>query len=70
MSDPFSVCSLNRPLQMQIALVVTEEAEATRRVRPAVAVRTRNKTRDSNDLPCSRKAGIQLHFAVTRHAVD
>lgn len=54
MSGPFRACSLKRPLQMQIAIVVTEETETMRGIR--MAVRTRNKIRDRNDLPCNRKA--------------
>lgn len=37
MPDPFWACSLKRPLQMQIAIVVTEETETMRRIRVAVA---------------------------------
>lgn len=58
MSDPFRACSLKRPLQMQIAIVVTEETETMTRIRIAAVVRTRNKIRDRNDLPCCGKAGI------------
>lgn len=38
MPDPFRACSLKRPLQMQIAIVVTEETETMRRIGMAVAV--------------------------------
>lgn len=58
MSDPFRACSLKRPLQMQIAIVVTEETETMTRIRIAAVVRTRNKIRDRNYLPCCGKAGI------------
>lgn len=37
MPDPFRACRLKRPLQMQIATVVTEETETMRRIRMAVA---------------------------------
>lgn len=69
MFDPFRACSLKRPLQMQIAIVVTEETETMRRIM-AVVVRTRNKIRDRNDLLCSRKAGIQFYFTIRSHVVD
>lgn len=58
MSDPFRACSLKRPLQMQIAIVVTEETETMTRIRIAAVVRTRNKIRDRNYLPCRGKARI------------